>query len=222
LSLGAVEQHGPHLPVMTDALIGEATLTAALAKVDPSEQIWVLPPISYGKSNEHLGFAGTIALSAATFYHLVLDIAQGLHASGFRRLLLFNTHGGNTDLLNVAAREIRLSTGLMVFNLSPHSLHVAEDLVSAEEREYGIHGGDYETSILKAVKPEWVRDHLLTVEGSVRFAWRMADLSRSGICGDATTATAEKGQIIQARLAETLARAFIEISRFEIADVQSD
>jgi len=166
---------------------------------------------------------------------LVLDIAQGLHASGFRRLLLFNTHGGNTDLLNVAAREIRLSTGLMVFNLSPHSLHVAEDLVSAEEREYGIHGGDYETSILKAVKPEWVRDHLalrsipqvsqyefLTVEGSVRFAWRMADLSRSGICGDATTATAEKGQIIQARLAETLARAFIEISRFEIADVQSD
>lgn len=234
LSIGAVEQHGPHLPVMTDALIGEATLTLALEKLEPDEQVWMIPPISYGKSNEHIGFAGTISLSASTLQQLVMDIAQSLHASGFRRLLLFNTHGGNTDLLNVVAREIRIATGLMVFNLSPHSLHVAADLISPEEAKFGIHGGDYETSVVKAIKPDWVQDEFathsipnvsqyefLTLEGQIRFAWTMADISHSGISGDATRATPEKGRMIQDRVAEKLAQAFTELSRFEIADVKS-
>lgn len=229
LSVGAVEQHGDHMPVMTDALIGEATLTQALEQVDLDEQIWMLPPISYGKSNEHLGIPGTISLSASTLSGIVTDIADSLHLSGFRRLLLFNTHGGNKDLLNVVARDIRISTGMMVFQLAPSSLDVASDIISAEELKYGIHGGDYETSILMAVKPNWVHEELrvkempnmnryefLTLENKVRFAWKMNDISVSGIMGDATIATAEKGKIIQKRTSELLARAFIELSRFEI------
>lgn len=232
LPLGAVEQHGDHLPVMTDALIGEATLTQALEKIDevePGAQIWMLPPISYGKSIEHLGRAGTISLSASTLQSVVMDIAQSLKISGFRRLLLFNTHGGNTDLLNVAAREIRIATGMTVFHLGPGSLNVAEDLLTAEEREYGIHGGDYETSVVMAIKPNWVQEQwrvaefpsmsdyeFLTLEGKIRFAWVMDDISASGIAGDATRATKEKGEIIQARVTDILAKAFVELSKFEI------
>ncbi|WP_052329733.1 creatininase family protein [Thermicanus aegyptius] len=122
LPIGAIEQHGPHLPVMTDSLIGEAILTKALEKTKKNLPIWLLPPISYGKSNEHIGFAGTISLSAETLIGIVTDIAVGLRSSGFKKLLLFNTHGGNVDLLHFVSREIYLSTGLILFNFSPGSL----------------------------------------------------------------------------------------------------
>lgn len=229
LSIGAVEQHGDHMPIMTDALIGEATLTRTMEKLDSDEHIWLLPPISYGRSDEHIGIPGTISLSTSTLAGIVTDIAKSLKASGFRRLLLFNTHGGNTDLLNVVSREIRIATGMMVFYLAPASLNVASDLMTPEELEFGIHGGDYETSILMHLKPDWVQEkyrvrempnmerfNYLTLESKVRFAWKMKDISHSGILGDATTATKEKGEIIQERITDILAEAFLELSRFEI------
>ncbi|OBZ19012.1 creatininase [Bacillus sp. FJAT-27264] len=229
LPIGAVEQHGPHLPIMTDSLIGEATLTQTLEKVDEGQQVWMLPPVSYGKSNEHFGLPGTISLSASTLQGVVMDIAESLHQSGFPKLLLFNSHGGNVDLLNMVAREIRLRFGMTVFYLSPSSLGGAEDLLTPEELEYGIHGGDYETSIVMSVKPDWVQEeflvsefpnvsHLkfLTLEGKIRFAWRMEDISRSGISGDATKATAAKGAIIQERVTDVLAAALVELCNFDI------
>lgn len=233
LPVGAVEQHGPHLPVMTDTLIGEATLTRALEKLNEETAVWLLPPVSYGKSNEHFGLPGTISLSASTLQGVIMDIAESLNASGFRKLLLFNTHGGNVDLLNVAIREIRIKFGMTVFYLSPGSLGGEEGLISPEELEYGIHGGDYETSIVKAIKPNWVQDQFavrefpdlsclefLTLEGKIRFAWKMADISASGICGDATKATAEKGRIIQERITDILAQALAELCAFEISEVK--
>ncbi|MBB6732032.1 creatininase family protein [Cohnella zeiphila] len=233
LPIGAVEQHGPHLPVMTDALIGEATLTRAMELLSPEAQAWLLPPIAYGKSNEHLGLPGTVSISAATLQGLVMDIAASLKLSGFGKLLLFNTHGGNVDLLNVVSREIRIVHGMTVFYLSPSSLGGAEGVIDPEEMEYGIHGGDYETSIVMAIKPGWVQSdclvsevpamgdkRFLTLEGRIRFAWRMADISASGICGDATKATAAKGEIIQGRVAGILAEALTELCEFDVADVR--
>lgn len=233
LSLGAVEQHGYHLPVMTDALIGEETLTRVFTKIKPETNIWMLPPISYGKSNEHLGIPGTISLSANTLQSIIIDIAESLKLSGFRRLMLFNTHGGNADLINVVAREIRIRTGLMVFSMMPYAFRVADDIFTKREWEDGIHGGDVETSVVLSIKPDWVDMSLavnefpqldkyeyLTLESSVRFAWSMKDISDSGIAGDATIATAEKGEILQERVTTLLAQAFEELCTFEIEDVK--
>jgi len=233
LPVGAMEQHGPHLPVMTDALIGEAVITRAMELLPKDCDVWLLPPLAYGKSNEHLDFAGTISLSAQTLLQAVMDIAAGVKRSGFRRLLLLNTHGGNQDLLLLAAREIRIATGLMVFYLSPGSLADLGDFCTEEEREFGIHAGDYETSLVMAVKPDWVRAgertrempdmapyRYLTLEGRIRFAWVMSDISESGISGDATGATAEKGEILLGRIASRLAEALKEMCAFEIADVK--
>lgn len=232
LPVGAVEQHGWHMPVMTDALIGEALLTQTIELLSEEANVWLLPPVSYGKSNEHLDYAGTFSLSPATLMNVLSDIGASLQRNGFRRLLLFNTHGGNVDLLNVAARDIRVSTGLMVFYVNPHSLDTTQDLVSKEEQEYGIHGGDIETSMLMAIKPNWVQDNLkvseipdvsalefLTLEGKIRFAWVMSDISYSGIAGDATKATAEKGKVIMERSAGGLAKSLLELCRFEIGQV---
>ncbi|WP_080834260.1 creatininase family protein [Cohnella massiliensis] len=232
LPVGAVEQHGWHLPVMTDSLIGEALLMQTMERLPDHSNVWLLPPVSYGKSNEHLDYAGTISLSSNTLLGVLSDIGASLKRSGFRRLLLFNTHGGNADLLNVAAREIRVATGLMVFYVNPHSLDTTSGLVTEEELEYGIHGGDIETSMVLAIKPDWVREELgvsempdvsqlefLTMEGKIRFAWAMSDISHSGVAGDATKATAEKGKIMLERGAAELAKAMLEISRFEIGRV---
>jgi creatinine amidohydrolase len=233
LPVGAIEQHGPHLPIMTDTLIGEATLTQALEKMSRQAQVWLLPPISYGKSDEHLGLPGTLSVSASTLRGLIMDIAESLRLSGFRKLLLFNTHGGNADLLHVVSREIRIQLGLTVFYLSPSSLGGAEGIIAPEELENGIHGGDYETSIVMAIKPGWVQDEFLaaelpdmsdkrflTLEGRIRFAWRMADISASGICGDATKATAAKGKLIQENVTDILAQALLELCRFDISEVR--
>lgn len=233
LPIGAVEQHGPHLPVFTDTLIGEATLTQTLEQVKSDKEIWVLPPIPYGKSNEHIGLPGTMSLSANTLHGIIMDLAKSVQASGFRRLLLFNTHGGNVDLLNTVAREIRIDTGLMVFYLMPGSLNDVTDIISPAEMEYGIHGGDYETSIVLSVKPDWVQMELapdevpdmsryqfLTLEGKIRFAWKMADISASGVAGNASVANVGKGEIIQSRVANVLSEALEELCDFEITDVR--
>jgi len=233
LPIGAVEQHGWHLPVMTDALIGEALLTRSIALLPNDAEVWMLPPIAYGKSNEHLDFFGTFSFAPETLLAVLRDIAASVRRNGFRRLLLFNSHGGNVDLLNVAARDIRAATGMMVFYVNPHSLDAAIDVVSEREREYGIHGGDIETSMVMAIKPDWVRTpfvtselpevadlEFLTLEGSIRFAWIMSDISHSGIAGDAAAATPEKGETLLRRSAEQLAKAMAEICKFEIRNVR--
>lgn len=234
LSIGAVEQHGYHLPLMTDSLTGEGFLAGALEKLNPETSVWVIPPLSYGKSNEHTGFPGTISLSSITLQHVITDIAKSLYASGFRKLLLLNTHGGNMDLLNLISREIRLQTEMTIFYVSPFSLADVSDLITPEEHQYGIHAGDNETSVIQHIKPEWVQQEYavreipnmkdyeyLTLEDTVRFAWKTADITTSGVIGDATVATPEKGKIMFERITDALAQAITELCTFEVANVKT-
>ncbi len=233
LPVGATEQHGPHMPVFTDTLIAEAFLTRAFEELPDHAQVWLLPPLAFGKSTEHGSHPGTITLSATTLMQVLLDIARSLARSGFQKLLLLNTHGGNTDLLNMMAREIRIDTGMAVFRLDPGSLGLGEGLISSAEKQVGIHAGDVETSIVLAVKREWVDMSLAPCElprfpesrylqfRGKAFAWVMDDLSESGISGDATQATAEKGEAMLALGGKLLAEALLEISRFEMSSLKA-
>ena len=118
LVVGAIEQHGPHLPTATDLILGVSMLTLAIERLDPSVQLWVLPPLAYGRSVEHEAFAGTVTLSQETLAAVIHDIASSVARSGFRRLVLFNSHGGNVSVLETVARDARRRTGLMVFPFS--------------------------------------------------------------------------------------------------------
>jgi creatinine amidohydrolase len=117
--LGAVEQHGPHLPFNTDLLIAERVATAAVERVGEELDVWILPPLAYTKSNEHAWSAGTIWLSATTLLAVLDDIGRCVAATGARKLVFFNGHGGNSALVGVANREIRLAHGLMTFLAHP-------------------------------------------------------------------------------------------------------
>lgn len=232
--IASVEQHGPHLPCYTDSLVAEEVTRRALALVSDDANVWVLPVIAYGKSNEHLGFPGTISMSAATLLAVCRDVGRSVARSGFRKLAFVNGHGGQPHLLEMVARDIREETGLQVFPLFPYRLGIPEEAVSSpEELHYGIHGGEVETSVVLAVAPQAVRlDRMesgdprarelfeglrfLSMEGALPMAWLTRDLSPNGVIGDPTNASAERGEQILRHLATGLAGAFTEICAFEL------
>lgn len=227
--IGAVEQHGPHLPVATDAVLAEYIAREAAAR--SSAPAWVLPTLSYGTSNEHLGWTGTVSLDTATLLAICRDVARSVRASGFTRLVFVNGHGGQTHLLSMVARDIRLETGLHVVNVMPGQLG-HPDGVTVSDSEWGIHAGELETSMMLHVAPELVdmtvavaggyaaHEHfcastLLTIEDGISPAWITDDISPvNGVIGDPRNATAELGKAIVEFQVAQLSEAFTEISTF--------
>ncbi len=232
LPIGAMEQHGHHLPLLTDTLIVNRMLEAALAALPDEVAAWTLPTLPYGKSNEHTGFPGTISLGAQTLVAVLHDIARSLNDAGFRRLALLNGHGGNAALLEMMAREIRAATGQLCFCLQPALFLDPPFPISAEERCLGFHGGELETSLLLTIAPELVEmdkavrhyadypgagggGSPLFFFGAAASAWLSRDWSESGIFGDATLGTAEKGDALIAAGGQGLADLLRVISTFK-------
>ncbi len=214
--IGAIEQHGPHLPLVVDAAIASAVVGKALAQLDPAIPAYALPTLHYGKSNEHWHFPGTVTLSATTLMALLTDVGESLYRAGFRKFALVNAHGGQPQVLEIVARDLHQAhVDFLVFPLFVwQAPHVAGQMLSAREKEFGIHAGDAETSVLLSLLPQQVKmeravaeyphglpaDSLLSMEGKLPFAWTTRDLSRSGVLGDPTTATPEKGDRLLASL----------------------
>jgi creatinine amidohydrolase len=229
LPIGAIEQHGAHLPTATDALLAERMTVLALEKLPLEAKVWRLPVQSYGKSNEHLGYAGTISLRAETLMMVLHDIASSVVASGFRRLCFVNAHGGNSALLAMMAREIRVATGLMVFNTFTNAGAPDPIEIPAVEAKYGIHANDWETSLVLHLEPDLVdmskamRHYPDIAEGSVGLtggaavaSWLTRDWSVNGVFGDPTLATPERGAARLEVATTALAKVLFEISRFGV------
>lgn len=228
--IGAVEQHGPHMPVITDALTAERLSDRAIAGLPDDSNLWLLPTLSYGRSVEHLGWPGTIALTTETLLAVCRDLGRSLAAFGFRKLAFINGHGGQPALLETVARDIRIETGLEVFSLMPQRLDLGDDL-DLVEGTYDVHGGQHETSIVLSLAPELVHmdravhdgraaaglfdetEHL-TLEGKLSTAWVTDDLSTTGVLGDATAATRALGDALVARQVAALGRALLEVRAF--------
>ena len=233
LPIGAIEQHGPHLPVWVDSCINELLLDRALDMMPRAMPVLAMPLQAVGKSNEHTAFAGTLSLSCETLVALLVELGESAHRAGIRRLILLNSHGGQPQVMDIVARELRIRHAMLVVNAAWFNMGMPVELFSASECRHGIHGGEVETSLMLHLRPDLVdmtraRDfvslgqemeadfELLTTEGRFGFGWQAQDLNPWGVCGNAAAADAERGE----RLAQHLVRTFVglvsEVARFPL------
>jgi creatinine amidohydrolase len=228
--LGAIEQHGPHLPFDTDLVVATEVAEAAVAERGDELDAWLLPPLAYTKSNEHAWSAGTIWLSATTLLAVLDDIGRSIATLPARKLVFVNGHGGNSALLNVANRELRLKYGLMTFLAHPGFPVDQGGTAPAAELGMGVHGGTDETSLMLHLRPQQVDmtaatrnvpDWLAANEqvrfgGRVSFGWLSNDFGPYGHIGDPTAATAERGKELFEGAVRGLGEALAEIAAFQL------
>ncbi|WP_029353443.1 creatininase family protein [Bosea sp. 117] len=230
LPVAAVEQHGPHLPVGVDAMIAQGYLAEVLRLVPDDLPAVFLPLQAIGRSDEHVAFPGTLTLTPETAIRVLTEIGESVARAGVRKLVIVNSHGGNSPILDIVARKLRADAGMLVVSVAWQRFGYPEGLFSAVERQHGIHAGAIETSLMLAFRPDTVRaDRIadfppasLSMEQEFRylradrpagFGWMAQDLSASGAMGDAREASADKG----AACATYGARAFVEL----LAEVQA-
>lgn len=206
LPTAAVEQHGPHLPVGTDTIIAEGMLAELRRRCPADLSLLILPVQAVGKSNEHIWAAGTLTLTAATVLAAWAEIGRSVARAGVRRLVLMNSHGGNTAVNEILSRELRVDPGMRVVRAGWGHFGTPPGLYSDRELCHGIHGGDVETSLMLHFAPETVdmaaaRDFASSAEttplppvGPVGYGWISTDLNEAGVVGEAHLATAEKGR----------------------------
>ena len=205
LPTAAIEQHGPHLPVGVDTMIAEGLLSV-LRETCPEElDIRILPVQTVGKSNEHVHAPGTLTLTAETALRAWTEIGLSVARAGVKKIVVVNSHGGNLDLISILSRELRVQAGMLAVKCQWNSFGQPEGMYPPEELAYGIHGGDVETSLMLAFRPELVemgaaQDFRSSAEGAtispigpVSYGWISSDLNSAGTVGNAANATAQKG-----------------------------
>ena len=231
LPVAAVEQHGPHLPLSVDATLLQGVIAAALPHLPAALPVLFLPPQNVGLSTEHQGFAGTLTLSPATVIALWTELGACVAQAGIKKLLIFNSHGGNVAVMDIVARELRQRHGLLVYSASWFSLPLP-DAVSGQfspaEHRFGIHAGEIETSMMLHLAPGTVRlehaqDFRSTAQDraqryailgngkSAKMGWAMEDYHSSGAVGQADAATAQKGQAVVEAAGQALAALLAEV-----------
>lgn len=234
LPLGATEQHGPHLPTGVDSMLVGAVLARALAALPAGTPVLALPPLDITRSGEHGAWPGTLALGPGLLLDMLDQIAAGVARAGIGRLFLLNGHGGNTALLEVAIRELRLGHGLITAQASWFAC-ADQSRWDAAALAYDLHGGDLETSAMLAIAPDLVdmtraRD-FRTVQADwaqatpaiglggqpVRPGWLATDLQSEGAMGNAAAASAQKGAALLDSAAAGLAEALTQFIRFDPA-----
>ena len=240
LPVAAVEQHGPHLPLSVDATLLQGVIDAALPHLGADVPALFLPPQNIGLSTEHENFPGTLTLSPATVIALWTELGACVARAGVKKLLIFNSHGGNVAVMDIVARELRQRHGLLVYSASWFSLPQPPEvqrLFSAQEHRFGIHAGDIETSMMLHLAPGTVhmehaqhfrstsqdraeRFAILGNGKSAKMGWAMEDYHPSGAVGQADAATADKGRAVVQAAGAALAALLAEVAALPLDTVR--
>ncbi len=234
LPLGAHEQHGPHLPFETDAIIADGVAMRLADALEGDATVTFLPTERVGYSIEHMDVEGTVSLAFDEAIKKWVAVGERLAKLGIRKLLLLNAHGGNSPLMTIVATELRVRCNMLCVGTAWTRFLIPGDVFSHEEKAFGIHGGDIETSVMLALAPETVNmskaedfksfqeDLTLTAKhlrayGPHAFGWKMSDLNKQGVTGDASFATAAKGEALLVQAVSGLKDLIVDMRAFDLS-----
>lgn len=224
LPIAAVEQHGPHLPLGVDEQIMAFYLQRTIERLQQDLSVLFLPIQSIGVSPEHRDFPGTLSLSPSAAAAVWTQIGESVSRAGCKKLVFLSSHGGNMAIAETVARDLRARLGMLCVVASWRRFGYPDGLFDASELTHGVHAGDVETSLMLAARPDLVREEniesfepasvaierdstWLRAGPPIPFAWMAQDLHEAGAMGDATRASADKGEAA----ADYGATAFIEL-----------
>ena len=230
LPVAAIEQHGPHLPLSVDTTLVNGVIAATLPHIADEVSVLFLPTQQVGKSNEHARYPGTLTLSATTLIANWMELGACVAHAGIKKLVLFNSHGGQVSVMDIVARDLRAAHDMMVFASNWYTLGLPEGLIDAHEMRFGIHAGELETSMMLALTPQFVdmqyaenfvsssevraaRFPLVGNGIAAKLGWQMQDLNPKGAAGNAAAATAEKGRAVLDYVGRQFAALLAEIAQ---------
>ena len=233
LPVGAIEQHGPHLPLSVDTEILDGIIAATVPLIPHDCPALFLPTMPIGKSNEHSAWPGTLTCSAQTLRSMWMEIGDSVAAAGVRKLILLNSHGGQIAVMDIVARDLRIKHKMITVAANWFSMGLPAGLLTPEEDRFGIHAGDMETSVMLALNPDHVQmqharnfhpreadlareNRQLGLSPSGRIGWQAQDLNAAGACGNAAAATAVKGRAFVAHAARQIVTLLQEVHQLPV------
>jgi creatinine amidohydrolase len=233
LPLAAVEQHGPHLPLGTDAIICDGVMDAAAGRLGDAIHVLRLPTQRVGVSPEHESFPGTLSIEPEIALAAWTALGAAVARVGIGKVVVFNSHGGQPGVVDQLAVRLRRSHGMMVTRANIFGFGAPEGAVGADELRYGLHGGLVETSLMRVLRPDLVRmeqardfssrdrdivasSRMLSAEGAgIGIGWLAEDLNPAGVTGDAASATVALGNSLLDHLGRSLANLLEDVAAMD-------
>jgi creatinine amidohydrolase len=234
LPVGAVEQHGPHLPLSVDQAIVDGLVESAVGRLPDDIPVLFLPTMPIGKSNEHSEWPGTLTFSSQTLMAMWTEIGDCVAAAGVRKMVFLNSHGGQIAPMDIVARDLRVKHKMLTVAASWFGMGMPDGVFSEVENRFGIHAGDMETSVMLALHPEHVQmEHARNFHPAIaniahenihlglsiagKLGWQAQDMNPAGAGGNAAAATAEKGAQVIEYAADQMVKLFAEVHRMPLS-----